>query len=357
MPGDKERLHHLDGLRGVAVICVVLFHASILVPSLAGKLLPGGFLGVDLFFVLSGFLMTTILGQDGTNREFYARRAVRILPALYLFLASQVLYTWLIGDPLKGDMRAAIPMALGIGNWNQSRGIPVPWTLAQTWSLGIEEQFYVVWPIIMIIATRRRVDLRRYVVAGIVTVVLTRAVLAHTGVSLGALYSQTECRFDSLLVGALVALLWRDGWYPLHLRKVAVAAVGFLVWALAFARPDSMWLYDGGFTAVALACGVVVLGCLRAMPGTGVLTSPALRSCGRFSYSAYLWHLFIFFAVLRAFPNNESLRVCLATVLLVAVVVVSTRFIEEPLRRYVAGWLKSSRSRSTRQLSTTVASG
>jgi peptidoglycan/LPS O-acetylase OafA/YrhL len=353
---EQQRLSHLDGLRGVAVLSVVGFHSYLLVPSLAGKVLPGGFLGVDLFFVLSGFLMTSILLGHGSRGQFLVRRAVRILPALYLLLGAQLLYTCVLGDPLGSDLRAVVPMALGVGNWNQTAGVVVPLSLTQTWSLGIEEQFYVLWPVALMLFCWRKVNLKVCVVAGILASGLTRLLLACSGVPIGTLYSQTECRLDALLVGALVALLWRDRWLPALLPLVTVPAALFLLWALEFAHPDSMWLYDGGFTAVAVACGVLVLACVNGIDGLGVFTSGPLRVCGRFSYSAYLWHTFVFFALLRGVPHETMTRVCVGTVLLVMVAVLSTLLVEEPLRRRVAARLTTPRSRPPERLSATMVS-
>jgi peptidoglycan/LPS O-acetylase OafA/YrhL len=206
------------------------------------------------------------------------------------------------------------------------------------------------------IAAWRKLDLRRIVIWGTGASLLTRFLLVHSGVPLGTVYSQTECRFDALLVGAMVALLWRDRWLPSYLPKVTAVAVVFLLWALEFAHPNSVWLYDGGFTAVAIASGVLVLACVNGVAGFGALTSRALRSCGRFSYSAYLWHPFVFLAVYQALPHDTLVRVSLGTVLLVTIAVSSTLFIEEPLRRLVASRRRTPRSPATAPLSPSVAS-
>jgi peptidoglycan/LPS O-acetylase OafA/YrhL len=118
-----------------------------------------------------------------------------------------------------------------------------------------------------------------------------------------------------------------------------------------------MWLYDGGFTAIAIASGVLVLACVNGVGGLGLFTGRSLRACGRFSYSAYLWHPFVFFALLRALPHDMVvIRACLGAVLLGTVAVSSTLFIEEPLRRRVAARLRTPRFRPPERLPARVAS-
>ena len=333
----------LDGLRGIAVLGVVIFHAGYyLVPSLNGNLLPGGFLGVDLFFVLSGFLMTNILlERKQTYRRFYLRRAARILPALYVFLAAQLLYVWATGSTLAGNLRADLLVVTGIGNWGNVIGIPFPFTMGQTWSLGVEEQFYLLWPLAVLFLCRRRDPgtIRRVCLVGVVVSLVAKLVMLRAGIPTPQIYGQTEARLDDFLAGAFVATLWYETSRPVRfLGPLTLAAGSFLVLALATGHPyASRWLYEGGFTGVAVSCAILLYACLHQGRGTEFAAARALRAAGRYSYSIYLWHLLIFLAVLHAVPHQPAERIVIAVVLLVAFAVFSTRVIEEPLRRRAAG--------------------
>ncbi|HMC38504.1 MAG TPA: acyltransferase [Acidimicrobiales bacterium] len=336
----SNRLVRLDGLRGVAVLSVVLFHAgSYLVPSAAPNLLPGGFLGVDLFFVLSGFLMTSILLEPSQSYgRFYVRRVARIFPALYVFLAGYLLYTWAEGGPGVTGIRSYVLIALGMGNWSPSVGTTLPFGLAQTWSLGVEEQLYLLWPLVVVLYGRTRPNRLRHVcVVGIAGSLVLKALLWHHGVPATQIYSRTDARLDDFLVGAFVATLWHGREHriaPRHLGGLTATAGAFLAVCLAVAHPySSPWLYEGGFTAVAVCCGIILYACLHRTAATGFADSRALRSLGRYSYAAYLWHPAVFLGAAQLLPGDLFVRVAAATVALAAVVVASTRWVEEPLRR------------------------
>jgi len=340
-PGPSARLVRLDGLRGIAVLCVLFFHVGpFLIPNLDPNMLPGGFLGVDLFFVLSGFLMTDILlGRKQGYGRFYVRRLARVFPALYVFLAVQIIYWWAIGG---GFLRSIGPYALigsGLSNWGSAFGVTLPFSLGQTWSLGVEEQLYLLWPLVLVlIGTRDPRRLKRLCLVGIAGSMLIKLVMLHAGVPTPDIYAQTEGRLDDFLVGALVAAVWNSDSRPVaHLRPLTALAAGFLVFSLAVAHPfTSRWLYEGGFTCVAISAGVLLYACLHQTTGTGLAASRPLRAAGRYSYSIYLWHPLVFLAVYRSLPHATAARVAVATALLVAISVVSTRAIEEPLRRLAA---------------------
>ncbi|HET6963864.1 MAG TPA: acyltransferase [Acidimicrobiales bacterium] len=342
MPASTStRLIRLDGLRGIAVLSVLLFHAGyFLMPSVAERLLPGGFLGVDIFFVLSGFLMTHILLERRQSYgRFYLRRVARIFPALYLLLAVQLVYIWAIGGHPTRDLRPYGLIALGMGNWGSSVGVSLPFGLGQTWSLGVEEQLYLLWPLALVVLGQgdpRR--LKKMCLIGISASLVVKLVMLHAGVPADRIYAQTEGRLDDFLVGALVASVWHTGTGPVrHLRVWTALAGGFLAFALAAADPfASRWLYEGGFTAVAVSAGVVLYACLHQAPGTGLVATRPLRAAGRYSYSIYLWHPLIFLAVSRALPGSTAVRVVWATVLLLGISLISTKAVEEPLRRLAA---------------------
>lgn len=341
----------LDGLRGIAALSVVLFHAgAYLAPTVAPNLLPGGFIGVDLFFVLSGFLMTSILLEPGQGYgRFYARRVARIFPALYVFLAAQWLYARVTRSMAVG-WRVYALIGLGSGNWAPQVGTILPFNLAQTWSLGVEEQLYLVWPLVLVLFGRRHPDRLKWLcVAGIGVSLVAKLAMFRAGLPAVQIYGQTDARLDDFLAGALVAVLWHRGVRTarpprarLLLLGPTVAAGAFLAFTLAIGHPySSAWLYEGGFTAVGLACAVLLYACLRQAPGTGILATRPMRALGRYSYAEYLWHPLVFLAVARAIPGDVTTRVAAGLTVLAAVSVMSTLCVEEPLRRWVSRRLAS----------------
>jgi peptidoglycan/LPS O-acetylase OafA/YrhL len=340
-PTSSARFFRLDGLRGIAVLCVLLFHAGpFLIPSVAPNLLPGGFLGVDLFFVLSGFLMTNILlGRKQSYGRFYIRRLARVFPALYVFLGVQIIYWWAIGG---GFLRSVGPYALiasGMSNWGSAFGVTLPFSLGQTWSLGVEEQLYLLWPLVLILIGRRDPQrLKRLCLVGIAGSMVIKILLLHAGMPTPEIYAQTESRLDDFLVGALVASVWHTDTRPIpYLRPLTALAAGFLGFSLLISHPfTSRWLYEGGFTLVAISAGILLYACLHEGAGTGITATPFLRATGRYSYSIYLWHPLVFFAVSKSIPHATGARVVSAAALLVTISVLSTRLIEEPLRHIAA---------------------
>src|SRR5260370_6760481 len=225
-PGGSPtaRVRALDGLRGAAVVAVLLFHAGHLV---------GGYLGVDLFFVLSGFLITGLLlaQWDGTGEvrwlAFWARRARRLLPALFAMLGGVVAYAAFVAHPIQlGAIRSDTLSTLGyVANWHSIVGghsywdiFSAPSPLNHTWSLAIEEQFYLLWPLIVVglaVGARRRDVLSRRVfvvaVVGAASLSALAISLTVTGASSNRVYLGTDTRAPAILLGAALAAAsrWR----------------------------------------------------------------------------------------------------------------------------------------------------
>jgi peptidoglycan/LPS O-acetylase OafA/YrhL len=305
----------LDGLRGLAVAAVVLFH-------LRPEGLPGGFLGVDLFFVLSGFLITSLLlieldtRRDRRNRgqvdlgRFWARRARRLLPALFILLVAVTfasrrwLPAWQLGR-IRGDGLAALAY---ISNWHDalrnvayfdSASSPSPF--AHLWSLAIEEQIYLLWPLALLLLYRVLRG-RRAPLAIAVGVLATASAVAMALTSNHAFaYLATHTRAQTLLLGALLAVLTthvtrsdapaaprRSG----HVWAVAgtIGLVGLAVMVVRVHGTDA-WMYHGGFTLAAGLGVLAVAGAARGVGPLGVVTTVApLRVLGRTSYGIYLYH-------------------------------------------------------------------
>jgi len=302
----------LDGVRGVAVLLVVAYHLGLPHSS------RGGTIGVLMFFVLSGFLITTLLLREcdstGTVRFswFYARRALRLLPALAVFVPAVVLYCVATGrsGPTIGSAPA---VALYGANWVRAvRGFDTLGLFEHTWSLSVEEQFYLVWPAVVVLAgvlvprRRRASAVLAACLVGIVVSFAWRLALwnaADPAGSAARLYNGTDTAADQLLIGCALGAGLVVAAAPVRERigrwcaPLAPVAIAFLLWIAMFrpggASAANNHLYlTWGQTAFALAAAVVVGACVLApsSPVPRVLAIRPLVGIGRVSYGLYLWH-------------------------------------------------------------------
>jgi peptidoglycan/LPS O-acetylase OafA/YrhL len=299
----------LDGLRGVAVLAVMAFHGGI-------SWMTGGYLGVDLFFVLSGFLITTLLLREWAGSggialgAFWGRRVRRLFPALALLLVGVALYAHFVADPatvpsLRWDGMASL---VYVANWrfvfaHQSyfSGFTAPSPLRHVWSLAVEEQWYLFWPPLLVLLLRRfRASVRTLlvVIAGLAAVSIGLMVITTLGTSdTSRAYYGTDTHAQTLLAGAALAVILHR--WPVTSRRArgAVQALGVagaaVVTVMLWRVPGTArWMYRGGFALFALAGAAVVAGAM--MPRAGVLKR-ALRVrplvwVGKVSYGLYLWH-------------------------------------------------------------------
>ena len=288
----------LDGIRGIAIIAVLIHH------QLTTLSLNGGFLGVDLFFVLSGFLITGLLlsefEQTGSIsiKKFYMRRVLRLGPALGIYLISCLVvayYTQLID--VQRQLKLIVIALVYSTNWRMAFGWdPVLDTTAIIWSLSIEEQFYLAWPLLLFACLALKVK-RKFIVLGLLMVIVAIAVHRNVLLSAGAdfkrLYYGTDTRADALLVGCWTALA------PFHRFKkhLIFKAAGFiaallLLFLVAKVSFTDVWLYRGGFTLIAVLCGCLIVVAANSPPRvlSAVLQWFPLRWFGRISYGLYLWH-------------------------------------------------------------------
>ena len=289
----------LDGLRAIAVLGVMAYHE----PNVE---LAGGFLGVDLFFVLSGFLITGLLlderRRSGTLslRSFWNRRARRLLPALAGLLLVVLVVTTLIGDvSQRSDLPSGLLSAVFyVSNWNliaHSQSYFDQFTslspLQHLWSLAIEEQFYVVWPLVVIacLARSRRLLIGVTAFAALTSIGLMAFFLGDGDPSRS--YYGTDTRAFSLLIGALGAMF---AWHlrPSGRKTFITGLLGLLALAGAFLfiHDSDRWMYRGGFVVFAfVALGVIILASGDTIVSK-TMSHPILRKIGFLSYALYLWH-------------------------------------------------------------------
>ena len=294
-----QHLPALDGLRGLAILLVITHH------QLLPLSLKGGFLGVDLFFVLSGFLITRLLLQEFeatrsiSLSKFYARRVLRLAPALLLYLIASLLITYLLHPEEFGHEIKLVGLALAyLTNWRMALGWDY-WldSTSIIWSLSIEEQFYLLWPPLLLLALSARIrpgHLKIALTLIVVGIGLHRGVLWSQGVDLNRMYYGTDTRVDAPLMGCLIALLSAS---QLKSRTRALlnigafASVGCLVWLIVTSTFTDSFLYRGGYTIVAIAAGVLtwsVADSSESIIGR-VLSWYPLRWFGFISYGLYLW--------------------------------------------------------------------
>jgi len=340
----------LDGLRGIFLLAVMVYHADANDGEMG--LFPGAFLGVDGFFVLSGFLITVLLCQewDRANtislRNFYARRALRLLPALCFWLACVVVFVTIF---LKGPIVTAIwnniiPVLFYHMNWAIAYG-DIPPFVHHAWSLSVEEQFYILWPLTLSILLRLRIKWSRIiglVAGGIVASALWRLMLLASAAPVMRMYVGLDTRADALLVGCLVGLIASRDLLPVSPRVwkwinlAGYASIVFLVALIFKTSIPSRYLYYGGFTLVAIGVGMIIVMVLGSPPKRllQILELPWLVWVGRVSYGLYLWHRTIYqgFGPSRAFLP-EWIGLAIATLIIFAAATFSFYLIEQPFLR------------------------
>lgn len=294
-------MHHnrsLDGLRGVAVLSVMLYHSGAI---------RGGFLGVDLFFALSGFLITRLMMEEHAATgaidlpKFYARRGLRLLPALFTFLGVWGVYLLVTlpptAWPLAGTYIAVVAfyVANWTGIWWYKLGI-----FGHTWSLAIEEQFYFVWPLAILWLLRgvkrpRRAAWILLVIAAVS--VIWRLDLALAGASERRIYWANDTHADGLLIGAAIVFFLDGGGFDRFQRALRwvgpLSVIGLA--AMLVAVPFNPYYAYGITTLAALATGAIIVDALteRSLV-TRLLETRLLAGTGRISYGLYLWHFPIF---------------------------------------------------------------
>ena len=349
----NRHLPALDGIRALAIVGVMAFHLGLGWAS-------GGFLGVDLFFVLSGFLITSLLLEEWLTTArikllpFWGRRARRLLPALILVVIVVLVYTVVRGrtahtvgagaglSRLRGDALATL---FYFQNWHDVFTIPVVSPFSHAWSLSIEEQFYLVWPFVMLaLVSLSSTRWRRAGVAlcagGFIASAADMALAYHSG-AIGAVYFETGARAFDILAGAAVAMLVVGRPQPSRRARTTLhiagpMALGGLLVFWFTAQLDTA-MYRGGLVVCAVLGAVVVADARLVAPGPlgRVLSLRPVRWIGVISYGLYLWHWPVFLYVHElATGLAPAPQHLLAIGLTVAAATLSYYLLERPIRRF-----------------------
>ena len=381
----------LDGMRALAVVAVMVYHAN---PGW----LSGGFLGVEVFFVISGYLITLLLmaERERTGRvdlvDFWIRRARRLLPALFVMMFLLLAYMAFFKDEVLGQVRGDFVAGLAyVSNWYQiwvghgytASGDFAP--LRHLWSLAVEEQFYLVWPVVMLLllrgGTRKLASTALVLFTAALVVTVLVAVLyqpGHIGTceitpdaywnvggrcvsKADGLYLSTITRSSGLLLGAAFAMIWRpvailrgplrNAGRTLDIAAVlGLAGLAFLCWRLHFMTDTGAdpWLFRGGFLLTGLATLLVIAATTHRYSVAGtVLGNPVFKYVGTRSYGLYLYHWPIY-QIIRKMAGNVLTwqQFAIAMAITLAITELSYTYIETPVRRReVAIWWDSLRRR------------
>ena len=331
----------LDGLRAVAVLSVIAFHLS-------SKILPGGYLGVDIFFVLSGYLITNVIWREALNKQFsiarfYERRIRRILPALLslLIVVSALAILLLLPIDLKGyahSVLASLSFVANIYFWrdtNYFAQIAQNKPLLHVWSLGVEEQFYIIFPLLVVLCIRwRRSAMLPISVALVLLSLLVNIVAIRSNVS-GAAFYLLPTRAWELGAGACLALAPLGRVANPWIRHILGLVAGTLIVAslclkditLGGMVPDAFWVVIGATLAI-------YLGTNASSWLTVALSTNVLVWIGLISYSLYLWHwpIFVFSHYYLVQPSLTPVQAAIAVALTFVLATLSWRYIERPFR-------------------------
>ena len=381
----------LDGLRALAVVAVMIYHAN-------NAWLPGGFLGVEMFFVISGYLITLLLIAERERNyrislgHFWLRRARRLLPAVFLMMLLVTMWTAVFEREALGQLRGdVLAGSFYVSNWYQvwvglgytASGDFAP--LRHLWSLAVEEQFYLWWPIVMILllgraGTRRVADVSRWLFLAALAITIVVALVYYHGPigtptatpgaywsiggrsisKLDTLYLSTITRAGGLLLGSAFALVWRPyavmrgplrtkGWIFDIGAVLSLVALAWMVWSVHLVTVDgaSASLFRGGLFLVGLAMLVLIAAVThggtysRRLLGVRPLVWIGLRS-----YGLYLYHWPIFMIIRGVAGNPMSVRqFAMGMAATVCLTELSYRWVEKPIRMAgLRSWLGGRRT-------------
>lgn len=360
MSKKTKYLPSIDSLRAIAVIAVIIYHID-------ANYLPGGFLGVDLFFVLSGYLISSLIIKEykstGTVNlyNFYVRRARRLLPAVYFMITVVlIIITLFNGVLLKKSYLDALFGYIYSSNWwyifhkldyFDSFGSQSPFK--HLWSLAIEEQFYMFFPLIFLIFNRKSKSNNSnsklnknfiYVVLSLILVSLIAHILLFDINNINRIYFGTDTRAFSLLVGVVGAILYpMDRLSERTTKKdnmiysiVSLVSILVLIGIMINTSEYNTWLYRGGFLLVAIIGLIIIISSGRQYTFMSKLLSfKPFVFIGKISYSLYLWHfpILVVTTPVSEIGNPNLFYVTLRIVLIILVATGSYMFVETPIRK------------------------
>lgn len=344
------------------MLVVALHIFMVIIPEQSGfaSFIPGAFVAMDVFFVLSAFLVTTSLlnvqmfGEGFGLKKFYFRRVRRLLPPLAAMLIVYVAYTAIVGFEIVGGKRliatSIASVMLGVTNFRMTNILAreVADGLSYLWSIAVEMQFYLVWPIVVsfIISLRRSFRANMTVLFAALAFIVIRRYILYSNETLSwfQIYIRTDTRADSLLVGAIIAYAWVYGvrFPPVIVRALGWVGLIFYIGYIALAELDQGFGPKGGYTITAVMFGCILLATLELRWAFGrLMEARALRVVGRSSYSLYIWHFPIIAAVARhghelALPVRLSI-----TLMLIAIATMMSYLLIE--RRFTSSKMKAGR--------------
>lgn len=361
MNNNKSKyLPSIDSLRALAVLAVIIYHVDV-------NYLPGGFLGVDLFFVLSGYLISSLIIKEYKKTgsvnlyNFYIRRARRLLPAVYFMITVGLVVMVLFNEVLlRKSHLDAIFGYLYSSNWwyifhkldyFDSFGAQSPFK--HLWSLAIEEQFYMIFPLLFLLVNRKKKSkdgtykLNKnflYVVLGLIIASLIAHIILFDINNISRIYFGTDTRAFSLLVGVVGAIL-----YPmerLHAKVtlqqnmiysvVSLMSIATLITVMIYTSEYNTWLYRGGFLLVAVLGLIVIISSGKQHTlMSRLLSFKPVVFIGKISYSLYLWHFLVLVLTtpVSEIGNPNIYFVMLRVILTFVVAIVSYVFVETPIRK------------------------
>jgi peptidoglycan/LPS O-acetylase OafA/YrhL len=363
---NQRYMPGLDGLRAIAVLSVIVFHLSF-------DWAPGGLLGVGIFFTLSGYLITDLLLAQLSARgkiklgAFWLARARRLLPALFVMLAIVIAWVTIFGPSQPDQFRKAVVSAVFyVNNWQQIFGnvsyfarFAPEGPLNHLWSLSVEEQFYILWPFLLLLGTKIvrekplpsgvRPRLAMVTLALALVATIEMAVLYHPSLDPSRIYYGTDTRAGGLLFGAALAMVWPSRRLSRRITPQArnlldgLGALGLLIIAIMVWQVGEFdsFLYQGGFVVLSLATVMVLMPLAHPACRMGkILGVRPLRWVGVRSYAIYLWQtpVIVLTAAHAANPQDEGLlRKLLQVAAIFGISALSWKFIEEPIRHGAIG--------------------
>ena len=337
----------LDGLRGVAILGVMAFHAH-------ASFMSGGYIGVDIFFVLSGFLITSLLISEYDRygsvslKNFYMRRVLRLAPALIVLLLVFCLASFLFlrGPKANSNYIDSLISLFYLSNWARAFSLHPPDYLGHTWSLSIEEQFYIVWPILLLIFLRF-FNSRKLIVLIAISIALLawilRVYLYIKGATMERLYNGLDTRADALMVGCAIGVAYSSGIFnkkdfKLILSRIIVflspISVLILLFLFTCAKPDSYGSYMSqfGFFTVELLTATIVIDIMvnKVSFIKRILATKVLVWIGTISYGLYLWHYPIY-RVMFSLEMSKIVIITIGSLIAFTVAALSYYLMEKPI--------------------------